>query len=272
MPTDKRPKLGQHFLADPVYRRRIVEALNLHSDDLVVEVGAGPGGMTELLAERARELVAIELDSGLAAKLREKFAALGHVEILEGDILHTDLRAVCRRHHARCCFVFGNLPYYITSPIIHHLFESAACIRGMGLLMQQEVAERLVAQPGRRDYGYLSVLVQVYTRPRIALRVPAGAFAPPPKVRSSLVLFEMAEALPLKRTEIAGFLEFVKKSFAQKRKTLVNNLANTYTRPRVEAALAALDLAAGLRAEQLSVEQLIEVFRRITIRQRAGRM
>jgi len=284
VPRTRRPKLGQHFLASAAYRRRIAKALELYPDDLVIEIGAGRGAMTELLAARAGRVVAIELDAVLAASLREKLKATPQIEILQADILTTDLAALCREHEAEKCFVFGNLPYYITSPILHRLFAFAPWIRAMALLVQREVAGRLTALPGTRAYGYLSVLTQLYSRPRVVLGVPPGAFSPPPKIHSALVDFQMIPQLPewVREREAspiparqaahpreiafepaARFLDFVKCCFAQKRKNLLNNLARIYSRERVGQALAALDLPANTRAEQLTLEQLARLFRNV---------
>ena len=275
VPRTRRPKLGQHFLASAAYRRRIAKALELYPDDLVIEIGAGRGAMTELLAARAGRVVAIELDAVLAASLREKLKATPQIEVLQSDILTTDLAALCHAHQAEKCFVFGNLPYYITSPILHRLFAFGSSIRAMALLVQREVAERLTAVPGTRAYGYLSVLTQLHSQPRIVLSVPPGAFVPAPKVQSTLVSFQMCSTLPewlqapaLPSASTAEletkFLDFVKRCFAQKRKILVNNLAGTYTRERAERALAALSLPLTIRAEQLALNQFAGLFERLS--------
>jgi 16S rRNA (adenine1518-N6/adenine1519-N6)-dimethyltransferase len=260
-----RPKLGQHFLVDASYRRRIAAALDLQPDDLVVEIGPGRGAMTELLAERAGRIVAIELDKALAEQLQRKLAAEPRIEVLQADFLTVDLAELCFRHGVQRCFVFGNVPYYITSPIIHLLFTFRDCIRAMALLVQHEVAERLVATPGTRDYGYLSVLTQLLSYPRIVTGVPAGAFSPPPKVRSVLVEFRMRELAGagslLPQQEADRFLQFVKRCFEQKRKNLLNNLAELYSRARLELELNRLSLAPSLRAEQLPLEDLIRLYR-----------
>jgi 16S rRNA (adenine1518-N6/adenine1519-N6)-dimethyltransferase len=256
VPPPRRPKLGQHFLSSEGFRRRIAAALPLHGDELVIEIGPGHGAMTRLLAERAGRVVAVELDSALAGELRETHKSSPQVEILEGDILSTDIAAICGERHATTCFVFGNLPYYITSPIIHHLMNSAGIVHGMALLMQREVAERLTAKPGSRDYGYLSVLVQVHSQPRIAMGVPPGAFSPPPKVHSSLVEFRMKPRFPAwTEQDREEFLKFVQRCFAQKRKNLLNNLAQTHGKGRIREALEIMRLPATARAEELSVEQ-----------------
>ena len=162
-------------------------------------------------------------------------------------------------------FVFGNLPYYITSPILHKLFEQRDSIRSMGLLMQREVAERLTAEPGTRDYAYLSIATQVFSQPCIAVAVPPGAFAPAPKVQSALVTFRMkAKFDQWPREKGDEFLEFVKRCFAQKRKNLLNNLGGIYLRTRLLEAFEAAGKPANLRAEELSLEELAAVFESLT--------
>jgi 16S rRNA (adenine1518-N6/adenine1519-N6)-dimethyltransferase len=265
----RRPKLGQHFLVEASYRQRIAAMVDLRPEDLVVEIGPGRGAMTEVLADRARQVVAVELDRMLAEQLQKKLATGSHTEVLQADILSVDLAELCRRHRTRRCFVFGNLPYYITSPIIHRLFLFHDRIRAMSLLVQHEVAERLVAGPGTREYGYLTVLTQLFSYPRILLEVPPGAFAPPPKVQSTLVEFQMRETAGLgsllPSAEVEGFLQFVKRCFAQKRKNLPNNLAGFYSRTRVELELNRLSLAPSVRAEQLTLEELLRLYRRLAI-------
>jgi 16S rRNA (adenine1518-N6/adenine1519-N6)-dimethyltransferase len=264
VPPARKPQLGQHFLRDEGFRRRLAESLALVADDLVIEIGPGHGEMTELLAQRAAQVVAIEIDERLAARLREKLSADVHIEILPADILATDLAALCRRYSKPRCFVFGNLPYYITSPILRHLFQSASSLRGMALLVQREVAERLTAQPGSRAYGYLTVLTQLHSQPRIALHVPPGAFSPPPKVRSALVDFRMVPRFAAWTTvETDKYLDFVQRCFAQKRRNLRNNLAGNFRRENVERALAEEGLPPTARAEQLTLEEFAGLFRRL---------
>jgi 16S rRNA (adenine1518-N6/adenine1519-N6)-dimethyltransferase len=259
-----RPSLGQHFLASAGYRRRIVQALPLRADDLVVEIGPGRGAMTGLLAERAARVVAIEVDRGLAESLGETLKGKTGVEIVHADILATDLAAICGRHGRDQCFVFGNLPYYITSPIIHHVFQYASSIRAMAFLVQREVAERITARPGSRFYGYLSVLVSLHAEPRVVLRVPPGAFSPPPKVQSVLVSFSMRRKFrEWSPDQGARLLEFVKLCFGHKRKNLLNNLASTYGRDSVAEALSALGVSLTSRAEELGIEQFAEFERRL---------
>jgi 16S rRNA (adenine1518-N6/adenine1519-N6)-dimethyltransferase len=265
VPKVRRPKLGQHFLRGTHYVGRIAKALEILPEDLVIEVGPGRGAMTEHLAARARQLVAIEIDPVLARGLREKFGDDLRIEIVTADFLSVNLRALCQEHGREQCWVFGNLPYYITSPIIHHLLDFALSIRGMALLVQREVAERLTAAPGSRAYGYLSVLAQLHSYPRIALAVPPGAFSPPPEVHSALVDFRMTPRFPqFPSSQRNEFLTFVKACFAQKRKNLLNNLAGIYTRQRVQRALENLNLPLRARAEEFPLEHFAALFKAVT--------
>lgn len=258
----RRPKLGQHFLRDPLVCRKIVELSSIQPSDVVVEIGPGRGVMTRLLAPRCRKLIGVEIDEVLAARLQEEFEEDSRVEILRQDILKTRLASLAARAEAAQVYIFGNLPYYITSPILHHLCDERQRIRRMTLLMQYEVAERITAGPGSRNYGYLSVLAQSYSQPRIVLEVPPGAFSPPPKVRSALVDFEMALALPAWNEEAyALFHRFVQLCFSEKRKNLLNNLALAYPRKRAQEIIEDLEWDKRIRAEQLSLEQFVALFK-----------
>lgn len=261
MPLTRRPKLGQHFLREARFIRLIDEAVLLDADGLLVEIGPGGGEMTRRLAARAHRLVAIELDPEFATTLKSEFQGNPRVEVLCADILKTDISALCSRHGAERCFVFGNLPYYITSPILLHLFAARSSIRRMALLMQREVAERVTASPGSKNYASLSVLAQCDSEPHIVFTVPPGAFSPPPKVYSALVDFRMTPRFP--EWDVSThreFLAFVQKCFAQKRKNLLNNLGAVYSRARVLTALQAAGLEPPPRAEQLGLEQFARLF------------
>jgi 16S rRNA (adenine1518-N6/adenine1519-N6)-dimethyltransferase len=257
-----RPKLGQHFLADTHYRSRIVHALGLRAGDLVVEIGPGHGAMTVLLAAQVRLVAAVEVDPVLARELEQKFQQEPKVHIVNADILATDVAAIRRRFEARQCFVFGNLPYYITSPILHHLLEFAGSIRAMGLLVQREVANRLAARPGTRDYGYLTVLAGLYASPRVVFQVPPGAFSPPPKVHSALVYFEM-HSPDARIGQKEEFRTFLKQCFSHKRKKLLNCLAEAFPRVRIEQEFERLSVPSKVRAEELSLEDFIALFSRL---------
>lgn len=261
MTKSRRPKLGQHFLSDAGYCLRLADALAIRADELVVEVGPGHGALTGLLASRANRVAAIEVDPELVAELKQKFQQAPNVEIIHRDVLLTNFAEICRRHGVERCRVFGNVPYYITSPIIHHVMRFAGQIRTMGLLVQREVADRLVAQPGSRDYGYLTVFTQLYSSPRVVLHIPPGAFSPPPKVRSAFVQFEMRKGDPIVGPEDEdAFLRFLKQCFAYKRKKLLNCLAPVYSRQAIEKTFERLKLPPGARAEDLSLQQFAATF------------
>ena len=242
-----------------------MEQLALDAEEMVIEIGPGHGAITGLLAARARNVIALEVDHALAQELEADFKTRPNVQIILADVLRVDLAALCREEGVARAFVFGNLPYYITSPILHHLYAQRDSIRSMGLLMQREVAERLTAAPGGRDYGYLSVATQLFAQPYIAFGVPPGAFSPVPKVQSSLVTFTMKPKFPHWLPPQADeFLEFVKVCFAQKRKNLLNNLGSRYLRTRLVEAFAAAGKSASARAEELSVGDFAAVFENLT--------
>ena len=263
-----RQRLGQHFLADLDWREQIARAIRvsphstapLQKDDshCWIEIGAGHGEMTRYLLAAGGPVSAIELDPELAGGLRRLAKEFHQLTVVSGDILRTDLAALAPGRRIR---VYGNLPYYITSPILHHLFELASLIDEMHLVIQAEVAARLAARPGTRDYGYLSVVTQFYTRPEFVFKIPREAFQPPPDVTSALVTLR----LPGERSKLAvkdegSFLSFVKLSFSQKRKTLVNNLRSVAKPEKLRAALASLSLRPDARAEQLTVPQFASLF------------
>ena len=235
-------KLGQHFLASEPILNRIAEAVCPERTPLVVEIGPGRGALTRKLLERADRVVAIEVDAELVEYLRSTFGPA--LEVVHADVLSVDLAQWGR------VAIAGNLPYYITSPIL----EKAARANPPRavFLMQKEVAQRLTAKPGTRDYGFLTVQTAVFARARTLFDVKPGAFRPPPKVDSSVVLLEPHAALP----DAEPFLKFVSRAFRQKRKTMRNNLAEHY--PAI-----ATQPESQLRAEQLSIEQLLSVFIRV---------
>jgi len=261
-----RQRMAQHFLRDLGWRKRILATLPCDSTDTWIEIGAGHGEMTELLSPFGRSVIAIEGDPSLAAELRERIEADPQawpgVGVVSGDALSQNLAKLAGGERFR---VYGNLPYYITSPILHHLFAYADWIDSIHVVIQLEVAERIVAQPGVREYGYLSVACQFYTKPKIALRLPPGAFRPPPKVDSALV--EMA--LPGERSSLRigdsrdekHFLKFVQTCFGQKRKTLRNNLLIMASDEYIKAALAKIGLRSDARAEQLTLTQFAKAWR-----------
>jgi 16S rRNA (adenine1518-N6/adenine1519-N6)-dimethyltransferase len=251
-------RLGQHFLADAAWRARIAALLGARAEDVWLEIGAGHGEMTRELARAAARVVAIELDPPLVEALRRLAREMPNIEVVAGDVLALDLDRVAPGRVR----VYGNLPYYITSPILSRLFAHADRIASIHVVIQLEVAVRITARPGRRDYGYLSVLSQFYSQPEILLRLPPGAFRPRPKVASALVAMRMPGArAALGITDEAGFLKFVQVCFAQKRKTLANNLRAVFHAERVDALLRATKIPPKARAEELSVAELAALHR-----------
>lgn len=267
-------RLGQHFLASPAWRERIARHVSArvgsaetiisapefaaHGGDLWIEIGAGHGEMTSLLARQAGRLIAIELDPKLLPRLREQAADLPNVKVIAGDILSLDFANLAGPERFR---VYGNLPYYITSPIVHRLLEHADQLEAAFLVVQLEVAARMAARPGSRDYGYFSAFTQFYSRPEILMRIPPGAFQPPPKVSSALVALHLPGERPqLGIKEEAGFLKFLKICFAQKRKTLRNNLRPLMPLDRASALLRECGIAPSARAEEIGLAQFARMF------------
>jgi len=263
-------RLGQHFLVDAGWRARVLESLHASPEDAWIEIGAGRGEMTAELLRHTRSVFAIEKDPPLVHHLRRLAGEAPSLTIILADILKVDLGSLILRASqsvaAGRVSIYGSLPYYITSPILHALFPFAARLAGIHVVVQWEVAERLVAQPGKRDYGYLSVATQFYAKPAIVLRIPPGAFRPPPRVTSALVRMSAPGAgAQLDVTDSKEFLGFAQACFAQKRKKLLNNLLALASRAQATAWLDAAGAPAAARAEQLSLAQLAAVWRAASI-------
>jgi 16S rRNA (adenine1518-N6/adenine1519-N6)-dimethyltransferase len=265
-----RQRLGQHFLGDVGWREEIARVIRVSPYSLQlgaaaqaenycwIEIGAGHGEMTEHLVKSGAPVIAVELDAPLFQRLQSLADWHRNLTVVHGDILKTDLAAISGGRRIR---IYGNLPYYITSPILHHFFESATLIDEIHIVIQLEVAQRLTALPGNKSYGYFSVLTKFYACPDLALRIPRGAFRPPPEVDSALVSMRLpGKGCKLELKEEAAFLEFLKTCFAQKRKTLSNNLRELHEPKRTREILKSLNLREDTRAEQLSVEELAAVF------------
>jgi 16S rRNA (adenine1518-N6/adenine1519-N6)-dimethyltransferase len=281
MPTTKRatlrpgkkPKLGQNFLANPSAAEKIVDALGDIAQSLVVEIGPGKGVLTEILARRAGRLIAIELDRMLATQLRFRYSRQPHVEIIEADVLKLDFRTVLNRTIGPLndlrplkpsrAHVVGNLPYYITSDILLRLFEFHDQFDVIVIMVQREVADRIAARPGSREYGLLSATAQLYTRVENLFTLPPGAFAPPPKVHSSVLRLTVAPRFDELQVRPAEFIDFLKLAFGMKRKTLLNNLRAKFGEEKVRSALKEASVRGDIRAEALPLEKSSEIFRRL---------
>jgi 16S rRNA (adenine1518-N6/adenine1519-N6)-dimethyltransferase len=268
-----RQRLGQHFLASSSWRARILEELGpppgprnspaISENIPWIEIGSGHGEMTEQLtiigARDSARVIAIETDARLAALLRDQ--QIPGVEVVHADVLTSDLSALAGGDFR----VYGNLPYYITSPILHHLLENfRANIRDIHIVIQWEVAERVAAAPGSRAYGYLSAFCQFHARPEILFRIPPGAFHPPPKVSSALMRLTLpgeGVQLSISGAEVPAFFSLVKTCFAHKRKNLRNNLRGFGPEATVAGALAAAQIPPTARAEQIPLSQMAALFR-----------
>jgi 16S rRNA (adenine1518-N6/adenine1519-N6)-dimethyltransferase len=260
----RKPKLGQNFLVDDAARHAIVDALGDIRQRTVIEIGPGHGAITEILASRCQRLIALELDRALAAELAFRFRDRSQVQIIEADVLKMDLRTLVPE--GETADVIGNLPYYITSDILLKLFAagSAGLVSRAVLMMQREVADRVAAAPGVRDYGLLSATAQISAQVDHLFTLPPSAFSPPPDVYSTVLRFQFAPRFTELGVDAAGFDIFLRQCFAQKRKTLQNNLrAAGHSVERISAAWPA-SIPALARAESLALEPMAELYRSLT--------
>jgi len=258
-----KPKLGQNFLRDPQAIQRIVAALGPLSSRTVLEIGPGKGAITELLATQAKHLIAIELDRELAWTLQERFSPEKgyNVTVCRQDVLQFDFAAAAK-DAGQPLLIVGNLPYYITSPILLRLAENAPSLSRAVLMVQREVADRVTAKPGTREYGLLTVTLQLYGSTESLFTLPPEAFVPPPEVHSTVFRWNFAPRFTELAVEEAPFITFLKQSFAQKRKTLSNNLrAAGQSSERVAAAFTTTQISPQIRAEALSLEQFAAIWR-----------
>jgi 16S rRNA (adenine1518-N6/adenine1519-N6)-dimethyltransferase len=242
-------RLGQHFLTRKSILDRIAAAACPERESLVVEIGSGRGALTEALLDRSDRVTAIEIDPVLVHYLQHKFRdplSEGRLELVSGDILKTDLGAWGP------CVIAGNLPYYITSPILDRLFAATGLWTRAVFLVQAEVAARIAAAPGSRDYGYLSVATQIRASVERLFEVPREAFRPPPKVLSEVIKLVPREP---EIQDLGSFCNFIGACFRQKRKTLRNNLAVVYGKDRAQTLVDA-----RVRAEQLSIAELVRLY------------
>jgi len=281
-----RQPLGQHFLADVYWREEIARAIRVsprsevvavaaaqQADFCWVEIGPGHGEMTEYLVGTGAPVHVIEVDQFLIGNLNRLKKKNPNLDVICADILETDLAAIANGKRMR---IYGSLPYYITSPILHHLFQFAELIEEIHVVVQTEVAERLAAEPGSKAYGYLSVATQLNSRPELVLEIPRAAFTPPPEVGSTLVTLRLPGAweelrpggsLPRENESAQqrvqdeeDFLEFVKLCFSKKRKTLVNNLRELAEPGEVRNALGGVGLRPDARAEQISIPNFAALY------------
>lgn len=253
-------KFGQNFLIDPHVLDKIIAAAEITKDDFVLEIGPGIGTLTQYLAEAAREVVAVEIDSTLIPILEDTLSAYDNVSVINEDVLKVDLRKLAEeRNGGKPIKVVANLPYYITTPIIMSLFESHVPLKSLTVMVQKEVALRMQAGPGTKDYGALSLAVQYYASPYLAANVPPNCFMPRPNVGSAVIRLTRFKETPVQVKDEKLLFRLIRASFNQRRKTLQNGLVNSqeldFTKEQVAAAIATLGVSPSVRGEALTLEQ-----------------
>ncbi len=253
-------KFGQNFLIDSHVLDKIIRAAEITKDDVVLEIGPGIGTMTQVLCENAGEVIAVEIDNNLIPILQNDTCKdYDNLTIIHSDVLKLDINALVEEHGGKPVKVVANLPYYITTPIIMGLFEMHVPMKSITVMVQKEVAERMQATPGSKDYGALSLAVQYYAEPYIAANVPPNCFMPRPGVGSAVIRMTLHENPPVKVQDEKLMFALIRASFNQRRKTLVNGLCNSsemnYTKEQVTEALEALSLPVTIRGEALTLSQ-----------------
>ena len=253
-------KYGQNFLVDTHVLEKIIDAAEITKDDCVIEIGPGIGTMTQYLAERARAVVAVEIDKNLIPILEDTLSEYENVTIINEDILKVDLnRIVQEQNQGRPIKVVANLPYYITTPIIMGLFENQVPLRSITIMVQKEVADRMQVGPGTKDYGALSLAVQYYAKPDIVAIVPPNCFIPRPGVASAVIRLSRYDKPPVTVTDETKMFSLIRASFNQRRKTLVNSLTNaqnlSVSRQQIVDALSEMGLSPTIRGEALTLNQ-----------------
>lgn len=252
-------KFGQNFLIDEHVLNKIIAAAGVTKDDVVLEIGPGFGTMTQYLAEAAKEVIAVEIDKALIPILQDTLKDYDNISIINEDILKVDIAAlVAEKNNGNPIKVVANLPYYITTPIIMGLFESHVPLDNLTVMVQKEVASRMQAKPGSKDYGALSLAVQYYAEPYIAANVPPNCFIPRPNVGSAVIRLARFTNPPIVVRDEEFMFSLIRASFNQRRKTLQNSLVNggiAVTKDRIADALSKMQLSLAVRGEALSLDQ-----------------
>ena len=253
-------RYGQNFLIDGNVLERIAAAAEITGEDCVLEIGPGIGTMTQYLAEAAREVTAVEIDKNLIPVLEDTLSDYRNVTVINEDILKVDIRRLAEeKNEGKPLKVVANLPYYITTPIIMKLFESQVPLKSVTIMVQKEVADRMQAGPGTKDYGALSLAVQYYASPRVTAHVPPNCFIPRPNVGSAVIKLTRYETPPVPVEDEKKMFALIRASFQQRRKTLVNGLSNApelgVTRQQAAHALEKLGISPSIRGEMLTLEQ-----------------
>ena len=254
---------GQNFLTDQHVLGKIINAADIKDDELVIEIGPGIGALTQELAERAKSVAAVEIDKALIPVLAETLAGYDNVEIINADILKINIRDIIARHNKKSAKVIANLPYYITTPIVMGLLEQGQNVDSIVVMVQKEVALRMTAKPGTKDYGSLSLAVQFYSEPSLVANVPANCFFPRPNVDSAVIKLDVLEkpSVDVKDSEL--MFKIIRAAFSKRRKTLVNCLEGSdqwsvvsgqFSKADIEAILVSCGLPLMVRGESLGLE------------------
>ena len=257
-------RFGQNFLIDEHVLEKIIESSGITKDDFILEIGPGIGTMTQYLAEAAREVAAVEIDSSLIPILKDTLKDWDNVSVINNDILKTDIKKIAdEKNGGKPVKVVANLPYYITTPIIMGLFEKNVPVDSITVMVQKEVADRMQVGPGTKDYGALSLAVQYYAKPEIVANVPPNCFMPRPKVGSAVIRLDRYEEPPVQVKDEKLMFRIIRASFNQRRKTLANGLKNSpeldFTKEQIEAAIGHLGRGASIRGEALTLEEFAEL-------------
>lgn len=264
--------LGQNFLVDENILQYIVSAANININTGVIEVGPGVGVLTQRLAEKAGKVIAVELDTNLMPILADTLKAYNNVEVINADILKVNLDEIINSKFTNMeVKVVANLPYYITTPIIMNILEQRLKINSLVVMIQKEVAERMVALPGTKDYGALSVAVQYFTNPQIVKIVSPHCFIPQPKVESAVIVMELRDEPAVKLDNEKFFFKIIKAAFGQRRKTLLNALSNSrlinIDKEQLKQIFLEIGIGESQRGEELSIEQFAQLANKILLYQ-----
>ena len=257
-------RFGQNFLIDAHVLEKIVSAAGITKDDCVLEIGPGIGTMTQYLAERAGQVIAVEIDTNLLPILTDTLKDYSNVKVINQDILKVDIAALAQeKNGGKPIKVVANLPYYITTPIIMGLFENHVPISSITIMVQKEVADRMQVGPGTKDYGALSLAVQYYAKPQIIANVPPNCFMPRPKVGSAVIQLVRYEEPPVQVENEKLMFRLIRASFNQRRKTLINGLKNSqeldFSKEEIEKAMAETGIPANVRGEALTLKEFADL-------------
>ena len=257
-------KFGQNFLIDTHVLDKIIRAADITREDMVLEIGPGIGTMTQYLAEAAGKVIAVEIDDNLIPILADTLGGYENVQVIHDDVLKLDIRELAERENGgKPIKIVANLPYYITTPIIMGLFESHVPMESITVMVQKEVADRMQSGPGKKDYGALSLAVQYYASPYIVANVPPNCFMPRPKVGSAVIRLTRYKQPPVAVKNEKLLFQIIRASFNQRRKTLVNGLANSgqipLTKEQIAEGILTLEKGAGVRGEALTLEEFAKL-------------